>query len=172
MQDIIPRSADSLFKKHVPRSFSTIERFPKVQFLFQPLPPPPSKNSTERNNLPGIVGCKRGIGRGRNTKRREDLAIVAKSLAKKRDLFPSLLPPLVRWFARNLYAARVENRYLLIYAPPREFNILGASGSACRQPRSLFSAVERARKKEGRERVGQTKRNEGRKGEGEWNGKR
>lgn len=38
MQDIIPRSADSLFKKHVPRSFSTIERFPKVQFLFQPLP--------------------------------------------------------------------------------------------------------------------------------------
>ena len=40
MQDIIPRSADSLFKKHVPRSFSTIERFPKVQFLFQPLPPP------------------------------------------------------------------------------------------------------------------------------------
>ena len=89
-------------------------------------------------------------------RREEDLAIVAKSLAKKRDLFPSLLPPLVRWFARNLYAARVENRYLLIYAPPREFNILGASGSACRQPRSLFSAVERAKRGRG----GETKRNE------------
>lgn len=43
---------------------------------------------------------------------------------------------------RNLYAARVENRYLLIYAPSWEFNILEASGARAATD-SLFSQSTR-----------------------------
>ena len=105
------------------------------------------------------------IRHGWNTKR---FAIVARSrLAKKRArlLFrPAFVRSFVPSFVRsreNLYAAGVENRYLLIYAPPREFNILGASGARAATD-SLFPQST------GQQRVGELsratkkrKRNEG-----------
>ena len=90
------------------------------------------------------------IGHGLNTKR---FAIVW--LRRELLLLPSC-PASVRSFVRsfvasreNLYAARVETRYLLIYAPPREFNILGASGARAATD-SLFPQST------GQKRVGRT----------------
>lgn len=97
-------------------------------------------NSTEHNNL------QRGtITQEQGTDTNMDVDGIRKGWQSPRKaLLRNRLLPSIRSFPRNLYAARVENRYLLIYAESWEFNILGASGA-----RAAADSLSRSRPVEG-----------------------